>query len=96
MTRAGVSTAPFASILAHPGKPIFAGGEILKRFGPPKPMLMAIECEAAELLQCIRVEFPIAAHGCVRVKRRPPAAVENSLQAQFITRSSMPIRKVAG
>jgi len=94
MARGKISTAPFASILAHPGTPIFAGGEILKRFAPvralfacgrPKPVLMAIECEAAELLQCIRVEFPIAAHGCVRVKRRPPAAVENSLQAQFTT-----------
>ena len=69
MARGKISTAPFASILAHPGTPIFAGGEILKRFAPvralfacgrPKPVRMAIECKAEELLQCMRVEFPAA------------------------------------
>ena len=89
-----MSTPPFALILAHSGKPIFAGGGVFARFAPvralfacgrPKPVPMAIECEAEELLQCTRVEFPIAARGRVSVKRRPPAAVEYSLQAQFIT-----------
>ena len=94
MAGAGISTVPFASILAHPGKPIFTGGAILTRFAPirvlfawgrPKPVRMAIECKAEELLQCMRVEFPTAARGRVRLTRCPPATVENSLQAQFIT-----------
>lgn len=36
-----------------------------------------------KVVQCTRVEFPIAARGCLRVERRPAAIVEYSLQAPF-------------
>src|SRR5450759_4811666 len=94
MARGKISTAPFASLLAHPGKPIFVSGRILTRFAPIRALFacgrsrhipIAIKCEAKELLQCKRAEFATAE--CMRIpaKRRPPAALGNSLPAQFIT-----------
>ena len=94
MARGKVSTAPFASLLARPGKPILASGSVLKPFSPNRELFacarskrapIAIEHEAEELLQCKRVEFATAACSRVRAKRRPPAALGNSLPAQFIT-----------
>lgn len=94
MARGEISTAPFASLLAHPGKPILAGGRVLTRFAPNRALVAcgrsrhaptAIEHGTEELLQCKRVEFATAACRRVRMKRRPPAALENSLPAQFIT-----------
>ena len=94
MARGEVSTAPFASLLARPGKPILAGGRVLTRFTPIRVIFargrskrapIAIEHEAEELLQCERVEFATAACRRIPAKRRPPAALGNSLPAQFIT-----------
>ena len=94
MARGEISTAPFASLLAHPGKPILAGGRGLTRFAPiralfacsrPKHAPIAIEHGAEELLQCKRVKFATAACRRVLAKRRPPAALGHSLSAQFIT-----------
>lgn len=94
MARAEISTAPFASILAHPGKPILAGSEVLTRFASSRALCsgrrskrapIAIEREVEELLQFERAEFATAACSRVRAKRRLPVAVGTSLQAQFIT-----------
>ena len=94
MARGEVSTAPFASLLARPGKPILAGGRVLTRFAPirarfacgrSKHAPIAIEHGAEELLQCKKVEFASAACRRIPAKHRPPAALENSLPAQFIT-----------
>ena len=94
MARGEISTASFASLLARPGKPILASGSVLKPFSPNRELFacarfkrapIAIEHEAEELLQCKRVEFATAACSRVRVKHRPPAALANSLPAQFIT-----------
>ncbi len=94
MARGEISTALFASLLAHPGKPILAGGGVLTGFTPIRALFacgrskhapIAIEHGAEELLQCERVEFSTAACSRVRAKRRPPAALVNSLPAQFIT-----------
>ena len=94
MARVEISTAPFASFLAHPGKPILTGGGVLTEFAPIRaifacarsnPLSVAIEREDEELLQCKRGKFATVACSRVRVKRRPPAALENSLPAQFIT-----------
>ena len=94
MARVEVSTEPFASILARPGKPIFASGSVLKPFAPIRALFafgrskrapIAIKHETEELLQCKRAEFATAACSRVRMKHRPPAALENSLPAQFIT-----------
>jgi hypothetical protein len=94
MARVEISTEPFASILAHLGNLILTGGGVLRRTAlirapfacaRPKPVPVAIEREAKELLQCERVEFSTATRSRVRAKRRLSAALENSLQAQFIT-----------
>ena len=94
MARGKVSTALFASLLARPGKPIFASGRGLTWFAPIRALFacgrskhasIAIKHEAEELLQCKRVEFSTAACSRVRMKRHPPAALANSLPAQFIT-----------
>jgi len=89
-----ISTMPFASILAHPGKPSLAGGKVLTRFAPIRALLAsrcskqvprAIKRDDEELLQCQRVGFSDVACSRVRAMRWPPVALENSLQAQFIT-----------
>jgi len=94
IARVEVSTAPFALILAHPGKPILTGGGVLTGFAPIRALCafgrskhapIAIKHGDEELLQCERVEFATAACSCVRVKCRLPTALENSLPAQFIT-----------
>ncbi|MCR4297840.1 MAG: hypothetical protein NUV75_03650, partial [Gallionella sp.] len=94
MARGKISTAPFASILAHPGKPNLAGGRVVRQFpriralfacGRSKHVPIAIEHGDEELLQCKRVEFAAAACRRIPAKRRPPAALGNSLPAQFIT-----------
>jgi 2-methylcitrate dehydratase len=94
MARAVISTAPFVSILAHPGKPILAGGGALMRFVPiralfacarPNSVSVAIEHEAEESLQCNKVEFATATCSRVPTKHRLPVALEDSLPAQFIT-----------
>jgi hypothetical protein len=94
MARGKVSTAPFASLLALPGKPIFVSSRVLMRFAPIRTLfatrrckhaLIAIEHGAEELLQCKRVEFATAACRRVRLKHSPPVALANSLPAQFIT-----------
>jgi hypothetical protein len=94
MARVEISTEQFASILAHPGEPILTRGRVLTRFAPNRALFacgrskhapIAIEHGDEELLQCERVEFPTAVCSRVRVKRRLPAALGNSLPAQFIT-----------
>jgi len=94
MARGKVSTTPFASLLAHPGKPIFISGRILTWFAPIRALFaydrsrhapIAIEHQDEEWLQCKRVEFANEACSRVRAKRRPPVALVNSLPAQFIT-----------
>jgi len=79
MARVEISTAPFASILAHPGKPILPGSGVLTRLAPiraffacdcSKHLPIAIEREAEELLQCERVKFATVACSRVRVRRR--------------------------
>ena len=94
MAGAEISTVLFASILAHPGKPIFTGGAILTRFAPIRVLFawgrsehtpIAIEHGTEELLECERIEFATAACSRVQAKHRPPAALGNSLQVQFIT-----------
>ena len=94
MARGEVLTEPFASLLAHPGKPNLAGGRVLTQFlriravfacGRSRHAPTAIEHGAEDLLQCKRVEFANAACRRIPAKHRPPAALGNSLPAQFIT-----------
>ena len=102
MGKGEISTTVLASILAHPGKPVFpetgvAGlGCLISAISPhpdspsPKP---------ARSLPT-RVEFPTAARGRVRVKRRTRATVENSCTAvQHLTKAlflSKPVEPLLG
>jgi hypothetical protein len=70
MGRAEISTAPSASILAHPGKPIFNSGAVVPRFVPVRALFSWVrsnrapiptEREAEELLQCEKVDCAAAA-----------------------------------
>src|SRR3972149_764950 len=94
MARGEISTAPFASLLARRGTPIFSGSKVLTCFTPIRARFacgrsehapIAIEHGTEELLQCKRVGFATAACSRVLVKHRPPVALANSLPAQFIT-----------
>ena len=88
--RGEISTEASASILAYPGEPIFletrvAGAESRISAISHQPDLRSTNTPCS---MQTRVEFPIAARGCVRVKRRTRAAVENSCTAvQHLTKA---------
>ena len=85
-----ISTEALALILAHPGEPIFpetgVGGAGCRVSAiSPQPDLRAPKTPGS---MQTRVEFPTAARGCVPVKRRTYAAVENSCTAvQHLTKA---------
>ena len=85
-----LSTETLALILAHPGEPIFPETGVAGASCP----IFAISHQSdlrSTKTPCsmqTRVEFPTAARGCVRVKRRTRAAVENSCTAvQHLTKA---------
>jgi hypothetical protein len=90
MGKGKISTEAFALILLRPGEPIFpetalarAGGRICA-ISPQEDLCSPKTPESMPT----RVEFPTAACGYVRVKRRPRAAVENSCIAiQHLTKA---------
>ena len=85
-----ISTEALALILAHPGEAIFpetgVGGAGCRVSAiSPEPDLRSPKTPGS---MPPRVEFPTAARGCVRVKRRTRATVENSCPAvQHLTKA---------
>ena len=97
-----ISTEALALILVHPGKPI-----------SPEPSVEGLGCRISTIMPqsdlrppktpsmiSTQVEFPTAALGCARVRRRTRAAVENSCTAvQHLTMAfflSKPVEPLLG
>ena len=90
MGKGEISTAALASILAHPGKPVFpetglADSGCLVSAISPQPDSPSPKTARSMPTQ---VEFSTTARGCMRVKRRTHTAVENSCTAvQHLTKA---------
>ena len=88
--KAEISTEASGSIVAHPGEPIFTETRVAgagRRISAISHHSDLRSTKTPCSMQT-RVEFPTAARGCVRVKRRTRAAVENSFTAvQHLTKA---------
>ena len=85
-----ISTEASASILAYPGEPSFLETRVAGAEGRISVISHKSDLRSTNTPCSMRtrVEFPTAARGCVRVKRRPRVAVENSFTAvQHLTKA---------
>ena len=78
-----ISTAPSRAILAHPGEPVSPETGDAGAAGPVSAISLQPDIRSPKTPSMIstRVEFPTAALGRVRVRRRTRAAVDNSCTA---------------
>ena len=100
-----ISTAAFASILAHPGKPIFPETGIAGIAGWNSAIShqCALRSTTTSCSMHIRVESSTVARGCVHVKRRlratvgsPTTAVQHLTNVLFLSKSTEPLHGMLG